>query len=207
MPSHRSEDAFTMSDVFLTLKCDSPLESIDNIFDHPLVSLHNIGSLLLAEDEGIPSFYHTVPNFMLFDRHYVTIEKYDSPEPISPPSTINDNLVTLMKEPVELPDENCEPNYVSGLHYGKPDVATHRSPRHRSPSSAIRNNHNHGSSSDYHGVYNTGYSAYDSSHSNDHIFTNFDRHPRSPEFAKPHPQPFYVPSLPPLSPSQGIYSR
>ncbi|KAG6850200.1 hypothetical protein C0991_010680 [Blastosporella zonata] len=193
-----------MSDLFLPLKCDSPLDSIDNFFERPLVALHTIGSLLFAEDEGIPSFFHTAPNFMLSGRHYSIVEKGDRLKSQRPLTQINDDLVTLMKKPIDLPDENI-PNHATSDHGRRPDVASPSSSRHRHSSSAVGKHHDR-SLHDPRGVHNGG-----SDHSTGHSKLNVDRRPRSSGPAKPQSQPVYVaslaslPYLPPLSSSHPMY--
>ncbi|GLB35506.1 hypothetical protein LshimejAT787_0210710 [Lyophyllum shimeji] len=88
------------------------LEPIDDMLgtNLPLVSFHNLGSMLFAEDLGVPVHYHTTPEFILCAGGrvaYVVTDEARRTWASRPPTRIDDDLVVLMKRPITLPSRSA----------------------------------------------------------------------------------------------------
>ncbi|KAF8061670.1 hypothetical protein FPV67DRAFT_1509869 [Lyophyllum atratum] len=144
-----SRDYFSFGDMYHILDETTALEPIDDVLGMglPLISFQNLGSMLFAEDKGVPRRFHTAPEFLLRPGRQISHVLTDEATPISrssrPPTRIDDTLVNHMKHPIDLPSSGVR--YVptddtpsSEYSYG-PDLPSqptaHR--RHHSSSSFI----------------------------------------------------------------------
>ncbi|KAF5386693.1 hypothetical protein D9615_001972 [Tricholomella constricta] len=130
-------------DLYHALDESKALESIDNLIGGlPLIGFQNLGSTLFAEDRGLPSWFHTAPEFIIRAgrRGPRYVEQGDSPRPRSsrPPARIDDHLVTQMKTPVDLPSQSARaPEPLShGYNYGPALPAQTQPSGHRRHASA-----------------------------------------------------------------------
>ncbi|KAG6859656.1 hypothetical protein C0995_006136 [Termitomyces sp. Mi166 len=122
--------------LFLSLNSEplSLLDSIDDMLGGPLLSL---GNQSLVEDKDVLD-----EDFVLFGS---IIEDDTLLQRARLPRQIDDELVTRMKRPIDLPDENHQPDYSTDDYGGLVEAtsAVSLTSSHHPPSSPRGNHHKH----------------------------------------------------------------